>query len=122
MRLKSRGRDEMKTRWTSQRIARLGFLVGQGFPAKQIAADPVIAAEPASVQRQATRYGLALRDVLPPPAAAQRCLSGLPAAAAKCYEGAAKKRGLTRDALIRLLVMTAATEPNLLDNILDDGA
>ncbi|MGO9135739.1 MAG: hypothetical protein ACLP8A_17030 [Methylovirgula sp.] len=101
-----------KTIWTSDRIARLGFLVGQGFAAKRIADDPLIASTPNNVHRQAQRFGLAFREAmtlrLPPEAAAR-------------YDAAAEKRGLTREALIKLLVMTAAGEPHLLDNILDDG-
>jgi hypothetical protein len=102
-----------RSAWTTARIARLGFLIGQGFAARRIADDPLIASTPNNVHRQAQRFGLAFRDVpglrLPPEAAA-RC------------DVAAEKRGLTREALIRLLVSTAAAEPNLLDNILDDGA
>jgi hypothetical protein len=104
-----------KTIWTAERIARLGFLVGQGFAARRIADDPLIASTPNNVHRQAQRFGLAFRDAT---ATALR----LPPDAAACCDAAAEKRGLTREALIKLLVMTAATEPNLLDNILDDGA
>lgn len=102
-----------RTIWTSDRIARLGFLVGQGFAAKRIADDPLIASTPNNVHRQAQRFGLAFREATTP-------LRLTPEAAAH-YDVAAEKRGLTREALIRLLVMTAAGEPNLLDNILDDG-
>ncbi len=103
-----------KTVWTADRIARLGFLVGQGFAAKRIAGDPLIASTPNNVHRQAQRFGLAFREAM---AATLR----LPPEAAARYDAAAEKRGLTREALIRLLVMTAAAEPHLLDNILDDG-
>lgn len=104
-----------KTVWTATRIARLGFLIGQGFAAKRIADDPLIASTPNNVHRQAQRFGLAFREAM---AMALR----LTPEAASHYDAAAEKRGLTREALIRLLVMTAAAEPNLLDNILDDGA
>jgi hypothetical protein len=103
-----------RTIWSAERVARLGFLVGQGFAAKRIAEDPLIASTPNNVHRQAQRFGLAFRDAM---AMALR----LPPDAAARYDTAAEKRGLTREALIRLLVMTAAAEPNLLDNILDDG-
>jgi hypothetical protein len=106
---------KLKTIWTAERIARLGFLVGQGFAAKRIADDPLIASTPNNVHRQAQRFGLAFRDAL---ATAVR----LPAEAAASYDAAAEKRGVTRETLIKLLVMTAAAEPHLLDNILDDGA
>jgi hypothetical protein len=102
-----------RTIWTAARIARLGFLIGQGYAAKRIADDPLIGSTANNVHRQAQRFGLAFREALalrlPPEAAAQ-------------YDCAAQKRGLTREGLIKLLVMTAAAEPNLLDNILDDGA
>ncbi|MGB8276957.1 MAG: hypothetical protein WCF20_03345 [Methylovirgula sp.] len=107
--------SKQKTIWTAERIARLGFLVGQGFAARRIAEDPLIASTPNNVHRQAQRFGLAFREAV---ATALR----LPPDAAARYDAAAEKRGLTREALIRLLVMTAAGEPNLLDNILDDGA
>jgi hypothetical protein len=102
----------VKTSWNAERIARLGFLIGQGFAARRIAEDPLIASTPNNVHRQALRFGLAFREAtvvrLPPDAAAR-------------YDAAADKRGLTREAVIKLLVVTAANEPNLLDNILDDG-
>ncbi len=104
-----------KTSWTSARVARLGFLVGQGFGAKRIADDPLIASTPNNVHRQAQRFGLAFRD------ATATSLRLTPEAAAR-YDAAAAKRGLTREALIRLLLLVAADEPNLLDNILDDEA
>jgi hypothetical protein len=104
-----------KTIWTAERIARLGFLVGQGFAAKRIADDPLIASTPNNVHRQAQRFGLAFRDAL---ATAVR----LPPETAANYDAAAQKRGVTREGLIKLLLTTAAAEPNLLDNILDDGA
>jgi hypothetical protein len=104
-----------KTSWTSARVARLGFLVGQGFCAKRIAEDPLIASTPNNVHRQAQRFGLAFRD-------AMATHLRLTADANARYDAAAAKRGLTREALIRLLLLVAADEPNLLDNILDDEA
>jgi len=104
-----------KTSWTTARVARLGFLVGQGFGAKRIAEDPLIASTANNVHRQAQRFGLAFRD-------ASATALRLPPDAAARYDDAAAKRGLTREALIRLLLLVAADEPNLLDNILDDEA
>jgi hypothetical protein len=34
---------KLKTAWTAERVARLSFLVGQGFAAKRVADDPLIA-------------------------------------------------------------------------------
>ncbi len=104
-----------KTTWTTERVARLGFLVGQGFAAKRIADDPLIASTPNNVHRQAQRFGLAFRD-------SKGAALRLPPEAAARFDAAAEKRGVTREALIRLLLVTAGAEPNLLDNILDDGA
>jgi hypothetical protein len=64
-----------KTRWTAERIARLGFLIGLGWEAKRVADDPLIVSTPNNVHRQAQRFGLAFRAVpasplrLPPDAA-----------------------------------------------------
>jgi hypothetical protein len=104
-----------KTRWTGERIARLGFLVGIGWDAKRIAEDPLIASTPNNVHRQAQRFGLAFR--------AARDIKGLHLAptAAGVFDAAASKRSLTREAMIRLLVLTVAADPTLLDNVLDDG-
>ncbi|HKH80986.1 MAG TPA: hypothetical protein VKA03_05140 [Methylovirgula sp.] len=104
-----------KTAWTTERVARLRFLVGQGFAAKRIAEDPMIASTPNNVHRQAQRFGLAFRDSKP-------TILRLPHDAAARYDAAAEKRGLTREAVIRLLPLIAGAEPNLLENILDDGA
>jgi hypothetical protein len=74
-----------KSRWTGERIARLGFLLGLGWDAKRIAEDPIIA-YPNNVHRQAQRFGLAFR------AAAAAMSLRLPAEAAACFEAAAAKR------------------------------
>jgi hypothetical protein len=105
----------LKTRWTNERVARLGFLIGQGWDAKRVAVDPLIASTANNVHRQAQRFGLAFRDA---PGNGLR----LPCEAGALYDQAAAKRGLTREALIRLLLLTAAEDQSLIDNILDDGA
>lgn len=104
-----------KSRWTGERIARLGFLLGLGWDAKRIAEDPIIGSTPNNMHRQAQRFGLAFR------AAAAAMSLRLPADAAIPFEQAAAKRGLTREAMIRLLLLEVAADPNLIDNILDDG-
>ena len=75
----------------------------------------MIASTPNNVHRQAQRFGLAFRDSKP-------TLLRLPPDAEARYDAAAERRGVTREAVIRLLLLTAGAEPNLLDNILDDGA
>lgn len=104
-----------KARWTGERIARLGFLLGMGWDARRIAEDPLIASTPNNVHRQAQRFGLAFR------AAAASLALRLPAEATQLYDSAAAKRSLTREAMIRLLLLVVAADPALLDNILDDG-
>jgi hypothetical protein len=104
-----------KSRWTGERIARLGFLLGLGWDAKRIAEDPIIASTPNNVHRQAQRFGLAFR------AAAAGMSLRLPPDAASQFDCAAEKRGLSREAIIRLLLLEVADDPNLIDNILDDG-
>lgn len=105
-----------KSRWTGERIARLGFLLGLGWDANRIAADSIIASTPNNVHRQAQRFGLAFR------AAAAAASLRLPPDAARHFDCAAARRGLTREAMIRLLLLEVASDSNLLDNILDDGA
>ncbi len=104
-----------KAHWTGERIARLGFLLGLGWDAKRVAEDPIIASTPNNVHRQAQRFGLGFR------AAAVAMALQLPPDATNHFEAAAFKRGLTRDAMIRNLLVEVAADPNLLDNILDDG-
>jgi hypothetical protein len=104
-----------KIRWTTERIARLGFLIGQGFGAARVAEDPLIDTTANNVHRQAHRFGLAFRDHCP-------AIVNLPPDLAFSYDVAAEKRGLTREGLIRQLVLTAGRDPTLLQNVLDDGA
>ncbi|MGH6813851.1 MAG: hypothetical protein ACREDM_16460 [Methylocella sp.] len=104
-----------KARWTAERIARLGFLLGLGWDAKRVAHDPIIASTQNNVHRQAQRFGLAFR------AASAAISSNLPPDAVSYFEEAALRRGLTREAMIRTLLLEVAADPNLLDNILDDG-
>ena len=103
----------IRTRWSTPRVARLGFLIGQGWDAKRVAGDPAIASTPNNVHRQAQRFGLAFRE-----AAGLR----LPHDVADRFEAAAEKRGLSRDGLIRSLLVAAGSDSALIDNILDDDA
>jgi hypothetical protein len=102
-----------RTRWCATRVARLGFLIGRGWDARQVAGDAAIASTANNVHRQAQRFGLAFRE-----AGGLR----LPQAAAERIDAAAAKRGLTRDGLIRALVVAAGSDATLIDNILDDDA
>jgi len=104
-----------RAHWTGERIGRLGFLLGLGWDAKRVAEDPIIASTQNNVHRQAQRFGLGFR------AAAAALSLQLPPDAISHFEAAAAKRGLTRDAMIHNLLLEVAADPNLLDNILDDG-
>src|ERR1700726_4827471 len=104
-----------KSHWTGERIARLGFLLGLGWDAKRVAEDPIIASSPNNVFRQAQRFGLGFR------AAAAALSLQLPPDGTSHFEAAASKRGLTGQAMIHNLLLEVAADPNLLDNILDDG-
>ena len=103
----------LRTPWSAPRVARLGFLVGQGWDARRVADDPAIASTPNNVHRQAQRFGLAFRE-----AAGLR----LPPAVCTRFDAAAAKRGLTRDGFIRSLLVAAGSDEGLIDNILDDDA
>lgn len=105
------------SRWTSERIARLGFLIGAGWEPKRIAQDPIIHSTISNVHRQALRFGLSFLTAKY--IASTFWLSGI---SSEVYDKAAFKRGLTREALIRLLLTIISKEPCLLDNIIDDGA
>lgn len=105
----------LRTAWTGSRIARLGFLVGLGWEARRIADDPLIASTANNVHRQAQRFGLGFRDVPIAP-------TKLPPHVGTRIDAAAARRCMTRESLIRQLLIVAAEEPGLLDNILDDGA
>lgn len=99
--------------WTNERAARLGFLVGQGLTAKMIA-DLILTSDN-NVYRQSHRLGLQLGA---PPGAVK---INMPKDVCRHFEDAAFKRFKTRDELIRILLLVIASDPNLLDNILDDG-
>ena len=105
--------SQARTRWSFDRVARLGFLVGQGLDSRHIADDPMIASTRNNVHRQVNRFGLAFRE----PVALR-----LPPHVLDRLDAAAMKRGLTRGGLMREVLLAAASEDTLLDNILDDGA
>ena len=103
-----------KSRWNKARIFRLGFLVGAGLDAQRIAKDPIISSNASNVYRQVARFGGNFHD-------ADDMGVMLTAEAASCFDKHASRRGLTREKLIQAILLEIAKEPNLLDNILDDG-
>jgi hypothetical protein len=103
-----------KRRWTIERIARLRFLVGIGWNANRIADDPVIATTPNNVHRHAHKFGISFRAATP-------TICSLPPAATSYFAAAGARRGITRAEMIRRLLLEVASDPNLLDNIIDDG-
>ncbi|WP_246725462.1 hypothetical protein [Beijerinckia sp. L45] len=90
--------------WTKERVARLGFLAGQGWTAKAIAEDPLIVSTEGAVYRAAHRFGISLAEV-PPGQVPIR----LPAGVAAYFQRAAAREQCTRDALIRRLLIGLAT-------------
>lgn len=104
-----------KTRsWTAGRSARFGFLMGLGWNAERIAKDSGIVSTPANVHVHARRLGLSF-------CTARAWSLDLPLEAHARFGQAADKRGLTRHALARLLLREIATDPHLIDNVLDDA-
>ncbi len=95
-----------RQRWTGERIARLGFLAGQGWTAKKIADDPLIRSTPNNVYRQAARFGIALSDG---PQGQVRVR--LPVANMAVVDRAAAMAGITRDAFVRRWMIAATVEP-----------
>jgi hypothetical protein len=105
-----------RSRWTGERIARLGFLIGLGLDAKSVAADPIISSTDGNVHRQVKRFGLNFRsakDLLIFHNIPQECINN--------FDNAAKKRRMTTGELLHEIIKIITIEPYLLDNILDDG-
>ncbi len=100
-------------KWTQERCALLGWLIGQGWQAEQIANHPMIHATANNVHRHAQRFGLSFRK-----SASARFMSGL---AGRPFDEAAAKRGLTREGLFKIIMTVIASDPVLIDNILDDA-
>jgi hypothetical protein len=96
-----------------ERIFRLGFLVGLGWDARRIANDKIIMSTHNCVHRQVQRYGGHFRE--------EGMRVELTQDAAGHFDKAAYKRGMSREKLIQVLLLEIAKDPNLLDNILDDG-
>jgi hypothetical protein len=104
----------MADHWTGERIARLGFLVGLGWQAERISNDPVINSTPNNVYRQATRFGLSLRE------AATLIAFQLSSDQIGRLEVAALSRGVSYEELVRRLLGEISSDASLIDNILDD--
>ena len=99
----------VKTRWTGERIARLGFLVGLGWDAKRIAADPIIHSTDNNVHRQVQRFGLGFRS-------ADKL--SLKQDVVKAIEPIAGELGLSPESLVNKL-MRHIIKDNLIEAILD---
>jgi hypothetical protein len=103
--------EASRTRWSVHRVARLGFLVGQGWTARSVADDPSIAASIGNVHRQVRRFGLAFHEALP---------LQLPSETLDRLEAAAVQRRLSREGLIRNLLVAAGSRTGLIDSILKE--
>lgn len=98
--------------WRKERIARLGFLVGRGKSADEIAIE--LGTSSSSVCQQANRLGLLFRDVT------NELVVTLSPRAAEVLSAEAKARDCTAAELVKRILEICATEPHLLGNILDD--
>ena len=94
--------------WRKERIARLGFLVGRDKSADEIATE--LETSSSSVCQQADRLGLLFRDV---PNEIAVTLS--PRAGKVLWV-----RNCTAAELVKRILEICATEPHLLENILDE--
>ena len=92
--------------WTGERIARLGFLAGQGWSAKKIALDPLICSTANNVYRQAHRFGIALSDG----PQGQICVR-LPTGPLAVYDSGARRAQQSRDMFIRRFLIAKAADP-----------
>jgi hypothetical protein len=97
--------------WPKQRIARLGFLVGRGKSADEIATELETSSN--NVSQQANRLGLLFRDP-------DEIVVTLSPPAAKVLSDEAKARDCTVAELVKRILEICATEEHLLGNILDD--
>jgi len=99
--------------WTEKRITRLGFLVGKGRNAAQIAIE--LGTSQNSVYIQASRLGLRFRDVQ------DELTVELSPMASAAFTFASTRRNITPAVLLKRVVELCAAEPSLLENILDDA-
>jgi hypothetical protein len=99
----------LRSDWSPERIARLGFLIGLGWSAERIATDPIIHSTANNVHRQAHRFGLSFRN-------------GAALRKGAAFQIAAVKRGIDSEELVSRLLQEIDASPTLIDNILDDDA
>lgn len=104
----------VRSRWPKPRVAYLGFLLGKGRDAKQIAADPNIQSTPATVHRYVRMMGLAFSDV-----PRGEYLVTLPARESALLERQASKKRQTPEALASVALKLLAQDESLMDNVLD---
>ena len=97
--------------WSEQRVARLGYLVGIGWDASRIAADPVVRSTAAEVHRLANRLGLRFRRTVD---GAPLNLDGQRMA---YFDREARPRRLPTEALLRKLGEAIADE-RMVDQLL----
>ena len=108
--------EQGRQRWTAERIARLGFLAGQGRTAKQIARDPLIRSTPNNVFRQSSRFGIYLSEA---PQGELRLR--LPLATRAAFDQAASVAQLRTDAFLRRMLIGLAADPVRLEAAAGDS-
>lgn len=102
----------LRSRWSGDRCAWLGYLVGLGWDAKRIARDPLIRSTANNVYRQAHKLGLSFAN-----APTSSTTLRLPLATGAVYDRAANRLGLTRDAMIRRAVIALASDPDAIERL-----
>jgi hypothetical protein len=100
------------SKWTPVRAARLGYLAGLGYSAREIANDPIVDSTETNIGRHASRFKVSLKE------GRQRPVPEV--TLTKAFRDAARTRDLRVDELIHKVIAAVAAEPNLIDAILDD--
>jgi hypothetical protein len=104
--------ETKSSEWSDEQIAKLGFLVGRGKTAKQIAIDMQLSET--AVYKRAHRFGLRFRDV------PNEIVVNLPPAEfASLVARAAQYRLSVTEASTKVLSV-CAVEPYMMGNIIDE--
>ncbi len=105
-----RGIDKMEyEKWTGDRIATLGYMVGAGRSPESIAQE--MATTAGNVYRQAARFGLTFRS--------QPSLTMSPHTY-QVMKAAANRRGIDTADLVNRVLRLLGADPTLLENVIDD--
>src|ERR1700752_4432858 len=104
----------MNDRWTNERVALLGFLVGLGWDSCQISKHPSINTTPNNVHRQVQRCGLSFRNACRLNKEDLKVQENIWA----FYASAAKDHGVSPESVILGLLIICAKNPTIFDNVM----